>query len=147
MLVELSSLEPHPESVPINALVRVAGTPLENLPPVPGLELIRMIATARIMMPTTRVRLSAGRTELTDEAQLMALYAGANSIFFGERLLTTPNPDADDDTRLLRAAGLEALPPEGHQALDGTDNDYAHGDGHAHAHGGCSSCESATPGE
>jgi biotin synthase len=107
MLVELAKLDPHPESVPINALVRVPGTPLESLPPVEPLELVRMVATARIMMPRARVRLSAGRTELGREAQLFCLYAGANSIFYGERLLTTPNPGPDDDSELIRAAGLQ----------------------------------------
>ena len=107
MLVELARLDPHPESVPINALVRVAGTPLESLPPVEGVELVRMIATARILMPHSRVRLSAGRTELAREAQLMCLYAGANSIFYGDRLLTTPNPEADEDRELIASAGLE----------------------------------------
>jgi biotin synthase len=111
MLVELAKLDPHPESVPINALVRVAGTPLEHLPPVPGMDLVRMVATARLMMPKSRVRLSAGRTELSDEAQLLALYAGANSIFFGEKMLTTPNPGPDADLDLLARAGLEALAP------------------------------------
>jgi biotin synthase len=108
MLIELAKLDPHPESVPINALVRVEGTPLAELPPVPGIELVRMIATARLMMPTSRVRLSAGRTELSDEAQLLALYAGANSIFYGDRLLTTPNPGKNEDADLLARAGLEA---------------------------------------
>jgi len=108
MLVELAKLDPHPESVPINALVRVPGTPLESLPPVEPLELVRMVAAARIMMPRARVRLSAGRSELGREAQLFCLYAGANSIFYGERLLTTPNPGPDDDSELIRAAGLQA---------------------------------------
>jgi len=111
MLIELSSLEPHPESVPINALVRVPGTPLEALPPIDPLELVRLIATARIMMPKTRVRLSAGRSELTREAQLFCLYAGANSIFYGDQLLTTPNPDEDADRELIRAAGLGTQAP------------------------------------
>lgn len=106
MLVELARLDPHPESVPINALVRVAGTPLESLPPIDPLELVRMIATARLMMPKARVRLSAGRSELTREAQLLCMYAGANSIFYGEKLLTTPNPGPDDDQELIRSAGL-----------------------------------------
>ena len=106
LLVELSSIDPHPESVPVNALARVEGTPLAALPPVDPIELVRMIATARILMPKSRVRLSAGRTDLTREAQLMCLYAGANSIFYGDRLLTTPNPGADGDTDLIRAAGL-----------------------------------------
>jgi len=111
MLVELATLDPHPESVPINALVRVEGTPLASLPPVEPLELVRLIATARIMMPRSRVRLSAGRSEMPREAQLLALYAGANSIFYGERLLTTPNPDEDADTELIRLAGLRAQAP------------------------------------
>jgi len=111
MLVELARLDPHPESVPINALVRVAGTPLEHLPPVEPLELVRMIATARIMMPAARVRLSAGRSELGREAQLLCLYAGANSIFYGEKLLTTPNPGPNEDTELLDVAGLSATKP------------------------------------
>jgi biotin synthase len=111
MLVELATLEPHPESVPINALVRVAGTPLEALPPIDPLDLVRMIACARIMMPRSMVRLSAGRTELGREAQLLCLYAGANSIFYGDRLLTTPNPECDDDTELLRQAGLSVIHP------------------------------------
>ena len=96
------------ESVPINALVRVPGTPLADQPPVTGIELVRMVATARIMMPRSRVRLSAGRTELTEEAQLLALYAGANSIFYGDRLLTTPNPEKNKDADLLARAGLKA---------------------------------------
>jgi biotin synthase len=108
LLVELSGLDPHPESVPVNALVRVAGTPLEALPPIDPIDLVRMIATARILMPKSRVRLSAGRTDLSREAQLLCLYAGANSIFYGERLLTTPNPGPDGDSDLLRAAGLTA---------------------------------------
>jgi len=110
MLVELARLDPHPESVPINALVRVPGTPLENMPPIDPLELVRMIATARIMMPRSRVRLSAGRSELSRESQLLCLYAGANSIFYGEQLLTTPNPGPNEDVDLMRAAGLSASP-------------------------------------
>ncbi|MFO0569565.1 MAG: biotin synthase BioB [Polyangiaceae bacterium] len=106
MLVELARLDPHPESVPINALVRVAGTPLEHMPKVDPLDLVRMIATARILMPRSRVRLSAGRTELPREAQLLCMYAGANSIFYGDRLLTTPNPGTDADLDLMRSAGL-----------------------------------------
>jgi biotin synthase len=107
LLVELATLDPHPESVPINALVRVEGTPLAALPPPDPLELVRMVATARIMMPRSRVRLSAGRTELSREAQLMCLYAGANSIFYGDRLLTTQNPEPDGDAEMLRAGGLK----------------------------------------
>jgi biotin synthase len=111
MLRELAKLDPHPESVPINALVRVAGTPLESLPPVEGLELVRMIATARILMPKSKVRLSAGRTELSREAQLLCLYSGANSIFYGDRLLTTPNPEHNEDMDLIRDAGLVPQAP------------------------------------
>jgi biotin synthase len=111
MLVELASLDPHPDSVPINALARVPGTPLESYPPVDPLELVRMIAAARVIMPKSVVRLSAGRTALGREAQLMCLYAGANSIFYGDKLLTTANPGAADDDALLRDAGLVALAP------------------------------------
>lgn len=111
MLIELAKLDPHPESVPINALVRVPGTPLESLPPVDPLDLVRMIALARIMMPRSKVRLSAGRTELSREAQLLCLYAGANSIFYGDKLLTTPNPDENADRELIEAAGLQPLAP------------------------------------
>jgi biotin synthase len=111
MLLELARLSPHPESVPINALVRVEGTPLAALPPIEPTELVRMIATARILMPKSRVRLSAGRQELSREAQLLCLYAGANSIFYGDKLLTTPNPDASEDLDLMRAAGLTAQAP------------------------------------
>lgn len=111
MLMELSRLRPHPESVPINALVRVAGTPLESLPPVDVVEFVRMIATARIVFPHSRVRLSAGRTELSREAQMMCLYVGANSIFYGDKLLTTPNPEANEDTALIQSAGLSAMKP------------------------------------
>lgn len=111
MLVALSELDPHPESVPINALVRVEGTPLASLPPIDPLELVRMIATARVVLPSSRVRLSAGRAQLDRQAQLMCLYAGASSIFYGDRLLTTPNPDTDDDLSLLADAGLSIEPP------------------------------------
>ncbi len=111
MLVQLASLEPHPESVPINALVRVTGTPLEALPPIDPTELVRMIATARILMPRSKVRLSAGRSELSREAQLMCLFVGANSIFYGDQLLTTPNPEKNADQDLIRSAGLTAQAP------------------------------------
>jgi biotin synthase len=111
MLLELAQLQPHPESVPVNALVRVEGTPLAALPPIDPLDLVRMVATARITMPRSKVRLSAGRSDLPREAQLMCLYAGANSIFYGDKLLTTPNPDTDADVDLIRAAGLSAEAP------------------------------------
>jgi biotin synthase len=111
MLRTLANLDPQPESVPINALVRVPGTPLAELPPIDPLDLVRMIALARVLMPKARVRLSAGRTELSREAQLLCMFAGANSIFFGEKLLTTPNPSADEDMTLLRDAGMIAAAP------------------------------------
>ncbi|HZJ69792.1 MAG TPA: biotin synthase BioB, partial [Planctomycetota bacterium] len=111
LLRTLAALDPQPESVPVNALVAVEGTPLAAMPKVDPLELVRMIATARILMPKTMVRLSAGRTELTREAQLLCFLAGANSIFYGDKLLTTGNPDVDADQQLLRDAGLSPLPP------------------------------------
>lgn len=111
MLRELSNLDPHPESVPVNALVRVPGTPLENLPPIDPTDLVRMVALARLMMPRAKVRLSAGRSDLTREAQLFCLYAGANSIFYGDKLLTTPNPDVSADASLIEAAGLRPAAP------------------------------------
>lgn len=111
MLRTLACLDPHPGSVPVNALVAVEGTPLEDRPPVDPLELVRMIATARILMPKSIVRLSAGRTELTREAQVLCFLAGASSIFYGEKLLTTGNPDVSADRQLLRDAGLTALGP------------------------------------
>ena len=110
LLRTLASLDPPPESVPINALVPVAGTPLGSLPPIDPIELVRMIAVARIVFPAARVRLSAGRLSLTREAQVLCFVAGANSIFFGEKLLTTPNPDFADDQAMLAAAGLHASP-------------------------------------
>jgi biotin synthase len=106
MLATLASLDPHPESVPVNALVAVEGTPLAERPPVDPLELVRMIATARILMPAAKVRLSAGRLSLSRESQLLCFLAGANSIFYGEKLLTTGNPDVEADQALLRDAGL-----------------------------------------
>jgi biotin synthase len=112
MLRTLAALDPQPESVPINTLVATEGTPLEAMAPVEPLELVRMIATARILMPRSRVRLSAGRLSLTKEAQLLCFFAGANSIFYGEKLLTTGNPDVSEDQALLAAAGLRAAPLE-----------------------------------
>jgi biotin synthase len=111
MLRTLANLEPQPESVPINALVPVEGTPLASMPPVDPLDLVRMIAVARILMPRARVRLSAGRTSLSREAQMMCMYAGANSIFYGEKLLTTPNPEEGEDLALLKDAGLSTMAP------------------------------------
>ena len=108
LLHQLASLDPHPESVPINMLVRVEGTPLEEAEPVDTFTLVRMIATARLIMPASRVRLSAGRRSLGREAAALCFMAGANSIFVGEKLLTTPNPDRDDDYALLEALGLQS---------------------------------------
>ena len=101
MLEVLVNLTPPPESVPLNALVPVKGTPLENQPPVNPLEMVRMVATTRIVLPKTRVRLSAGRKNFSNETQLLCLLAGANSIFYGDSLLTTENNQMDDDKRLL----------------------------------------------
>jgi len=112
LLRELSSLDPHPESVPINLLVRVAGTPLADRPPEDPLELVRTIATARTLMPRAFVRLSAGRASLTPEAQALCFMAGANSVFMGERLLTTPNPTVDADRQLFGDLGLHLRPAE-----------------------------------
>ena len=108
LLQVLASMEPHPESVPINALVAVEGTPLEALPPVDPLELVRMVAVARILMPHSRVRLSAGRETMSREGQVLCLLAGADSIFYGDTLLTTGNPDVEADRELLAAAGVNA---------------------------------------
>jgi biotin synthase len=101
LLTQLASLDPHPESVPINLLVRVPGTPLEDAAPLDGLELVRTIAAARIVMPYSVVRLSAGREGMSDELHALCLHAGANSIFLGDQLLTTPLPGDDHDTELL----------------------------------------------
>jgi biotin synthase len=101
LLVQLARLDPHPESVPINLLVQVPGTPLFGTPELDPLELVRTIAAARLMLPTSVVRLSAGRNGMTDELQALCLHAGASSIFLGDRLLTTPNPGDDRDQDLL----------------------------------------------
>lgn len=108
LLARLASFDPQPESVPINTLVAVEGTPLEGQAEVRALDVVRMVATARILMPCARVRLSAGRLSMSREAQALCFLAGANSIFSGERLLTTPNPDVDDDASLLCELGLNA---------------------------------------
>jgi biotin synthase len=110
MLLTLAALETPPESVPINALAAVPGTPLGHRAPVDPFELVRMCATTRIVIPSARVRLSAGRQQLTREAQVLCFMAGANSIFFGDKLLTVGNPEHSADLALLRDAGLSALP-------------------------------------
>jgi biotin synthase len=112
LLRQLATLDPHPESVPINMLVPVEGTPLGNRPAKDRiendpLELVRMIATARILMPKSMVRLSAGRLALSEEAQALCFLAGANSVFLGEKLLTTPNPESDADQRLFEKLGVK----------------------------------------
>jgi biotin synthase len=106
MLAQLGRLTPHPESLPINLLVRVEGTPLADAPDLDPLELVRSVATARLVCPRARVRLSAGRTAMSDETQTLCFVAGANSLFSGEKLLTTPNRDVDDDERLMQRLGM-----------------------------------------
>jgi biotin synthase len=107
MLIVLANMPKHPESVPINLLVKVNGTPLENNASPDAFEMVRMIAVARIMMPASYVRLSAGRTDMSDEAQALCFLAGANSIFYGEKLLTTGNPELMQDQRLFDRLGLK----------------------------------------
>ena len=107
LLVQLAGQDPHPESVPINVLVRVTGTPLAEAEPLDPLELVRMIASARIVMPRSIVRLSAGRLSLSDEAQALCFLAGASSIFIGDRLLTTGNPETERDQNLLDRLGMQ----------------------------------------
>ncbi len=111
MLVALSTLNPQPESVPINALVAVEGTPLEDQQPISIWEMVRMVATTRIVMPETQVRLSAGRTNMSLEGQAMCFFAGANSIFAGDKLLTTPNPDISQDMNMFELLGLKPQKP------------------------------------
>lgn len=111
MLVALSTLNPQPESVPINALVPVEGTPLADQEQVPIWEMVRMVATTRIVMPQTQVRLSAGRTQMSREGQAMCFFAGANSIFAGDKLLTTPNPDVNEDMEMFKMLGLNPQKP------------------------------------
>ena len=106
LLVELANLEQQPQSVPINCLVPINGTPLQDAAPVDSIELVRFIATARIAFPQARVRLSAGRDRMSRELQVLCFLAGANSIFFGDKLLTAPNPSAEGDAELFRAMGL-----------------------------------------
>ncbi|MDN4056794.1 biotin synthase BioB [Massilia sp. YIM B02769] len=119
LLAQLANLNPYPESVPVNHLVQVEGTPLHGLDPLDPLEFVRTIAVARIIMPEARVRLSAGRRQLGEAVQAMCFMAGANSIFYGDKLLTTGNPEAEDDRALLaklglktRSATLESAPKE-----------------------------------
>jgi biotin synthase len=120
MLCQLANLPAHPESVPINLLVQIEGTPLHGREPLDPLQFVRTVAAARIMMPASYVRLSAGRSEMTDELQALCFLAGANSVFYGERLLTTGNPEADRDRALFDRLGIafeehveEPAPPQG----------------------------------
>jgi biotin synthase len=112
LLRQLANLPRHPESVPINNLVQVEGTPLAGIDRLDPFDFVRTIAVARILMPTSFVRLSAGRTEMNDEMQALCFFAGANSIFYGEKLLTTDNPEAEHDRRLFERLGLHWLDPQ-----------------------------------
>ena len=136
LIAQLANLNPYPESVPINSLVRVPGTPLADSEPIDPFDFVRVIAVARITMPTARVRLSAGRQQMGEAVQALCFMAGANSIFYGDKLLVTGNPDVDADVQLLRKLGLN-----GHQSSAATreaDADSAAGQcGCASAGGGC----------
>ncbi len=116
MLLGLATLEPHPESVPINLLVRVDGTPLETAPDLDGIEFVRTVAAAKVMMPASVIRLSAGREEMTDEMQALCFLAGAGSIFIGDKLLTTANPGGGEDASLFERLGLSPAAAEGKPA-------------------------------
>lgn len=122
-LQQLANLDEHPESVPINMLVKVKGTPLEDVEDIDPIEFIRVIATARILMPRSRVRLAAGRAQMTDELQAMAFFAGANSIFYGEKLLTAGNAATEHDMKLLERLGMRGVPH--HEAFDDDTLDLA----------------------
>jgi len=119
LIAELVALDPPPESVPINLLVRIPGTPLSDQPSLEPLEFVRTIAVTRIALPTSMVRLSAGREAMPDHLQALCFFAGANSIFYGDRLLTTPNPDTDRDLALFASLGLHPMTAE-HQPLPQT---------------------------
>ena len=111
MIEALATLPAHPESVPINLLVQVEGTPLHGAAALDPIEFVRTIAVARITMPASMVRLSAGREAMNDETQALCFLAGANSIFCGEKLLTTPNPETHKDQQLLARLGMTAMVP------------------------------------
>lgn len=112
LLIQLANLPAHPQSVPINHLIPIDGTPLADTPPLEPLEFIRTIAVARIMLPHSMLRLSAGRESMSDTMQALCFFAGANSIFCGDTLLTADNPSLDQDTQLLQKLGLQAMPVE-----------------------------------
>jgi biotin synthase len=122
MLRELCNMPKHPNSVPINMLVQVEGTPLYGVDALDPFEFVRVIATARILMPKSYVRLSAGRGEMNDQMQSLCFLAGANSIFYGERLLTTDNPDADNDRTLLQRLGMRFETKEKHSGINLTES-------------------------
>ncbi|KAI8471950.1 MAG: hypothetical protein J3K34DRAFT_376320 [Monoraphidium minutum] len=154
LILQLATLPAHPESVPINRLVAVKGTPLQDQDSPSGLDLVRCIATARIVMPRTVVRLSAGRVELTEADQAMAFLAGANSIFDGDKLLTTPNNDRDADARMFSLLGLKSRPAfmpydagnDSSRAFDApaaAGRSEAAGDGGSCCGGGCGSKQQA----
>jgi len=107
LLMALANLPAHPESVPINMLVKVEGTPLENIDDLEAFEFVRTIAVARLLMPKSYVRLSAGRTSMNEQMQAMCFFAGANSIFYGDKLLTTDNPETNDDMMLFKKLGIK----------------------------------------
>jgi biotin synthase len=130
MLVTLANLPEHPASVPINMLIAIPGTPLADAPAIDGIDFVRTIALARIMMPKSYVRLSAGRTEMSDETQALAFFAGANSIFAGDRLLTTDNPGEDADDALLSRLGIRPMAAEEHMSPAAVD--MATADGRSH---------------
>jgi biotin synthase len=111
MIATLANLPEHPESVPINMLVRVAGTPLSAEPKFDPLEFVRTVAVTRITMPRSVVRLSAGREDMSEETQALCFLAGANSIFYGPKLLTTPNPGRDRDMELMERLGMTSMEP------------------------------------
>jgi len=131
LLQTLATLPKHPESVPINQLVHVAGTPLKNAAPLDPFEFIRTIAVARLLMPRSHVRLSAGRTDMSDEMQALCFLAGANSIFYGDKLLTTENPEADRDHALFAKLGI--TPEASTVVAEVCETDHAHEHSHASA--------------
>ena len=120
MLCELAQLDPPPESVPINCLMPQAGTPLAMAPKVDSIEIVRLIATARVAFPAARVRLTAGRDRMSRELQILCFLAGADSVFFGQKLLTAPNPSEDEDEALFRAMGLDPAPAACEPVVCGT---------------------------
>ena len=145
MLVTLANLDQQPESVPINMLIAIPGTPLEKQKKVDPIEFVRVIALARIMLPQSFVRLSAGRTEMSDEMQALCFFAGANSIFCGDTLLTADNPGEDKDSVLFKKLGLEPMPleglsetgSEGEACCGGHDHAHDHDEAHTNASGCC----------